>query len=367
MPADLVQASQIMQDALLRELGDEVDIILYFGSHLKQETHKYSDLDICYIPVNDSTWNHITVLVGDTLMDLFAIHWAQFEQMADFDNVLCTVLMNSQIVYRRSEEAANRFYALRERHRALQQPEARPGMMRKAQKIFQQTGYQYYLLRQQAERGHQLAAMQHAQTIVKTVLHTLAVYNQACIDTRKLDQVLALPELPAGFAGSLDSVMKTADPVQRLLAVEHLLQTTRALLLAGQPALRHHETTFPAIFDGAYPELKGDIQHLMLACEREDSFNFNLLSLYHELMIHMAWAISGIGYSDFNSIAEYEQDLAALGFPDLLPTIAAEDFAGLHEQCRLFDQRLREYLVEQGVPLNTFATTGDLQSYLEAR
>ena len=209
--------------------------------------------------------------------------------------------------------------------------------------------------------------MQHAQNILKTVLHALAVCNQACIDTRKLNQVLALPKLPVDFAETVDGIMNTADPAQLLPAAERLMQTTRDLMLAEQALVQSSERTFPDVFNGAYPELKGDIQHLMLACEWGDTFNFNLLSLYHELMIHMAWAFSGIAYSDFNSLAEYEQDLVAMGFPELLPYAEAGDFAGLHEQCRLFDQRLQGFLSEHAVALNSFATLNELQEYLDDR
>ena len=105
----------------------------------------------------------------------------------------------------------------------------------------------------------------------------------------------------------------------------------------------------------------------MLACERQDTFHFTLMSLYHELMIHMAQAFTGIEYSSFNSLADYEQDLVAFGFPDLLPYVVAGDFAGLHRQCQAFDQRLRQFLTEYSVPLNAFATLDELQQYLETR
>jgi predicted nucleotidyltransferase len=367
MSSDLEKASTLIQEALLRELGDEVELILHFGSRLRKKTHKYSDLDLCYIPANESTWNHITILVDDTLLDLFAIHWSRFEEMAGFGHVNCTILINSEIVYQRDEEAARRFYDLRKKFRALQAPEARPAMLRKAQDIFKGIGYPYYLLRRQVENGHQLAAMYHAQDILKIVLHTLAVLNQACIDTRKLDQVLALPKLPPDFAGKVQAVITTADPAELLQATEELLDGTRALLLAEQLKERGGEAKFLEVFSGTYPEFKAGIQHLMLACEREDPFTFELMSLYHELMVHMAWALTGVGYSDFNSIAEYEQDLAALGFPNLLPFFAAGDFAGLYEQCRLFDRRLREFLAERGVSLNSFATLDALQAYLKTR
>ena len=58
-------------------------------------------------------------------------------------------------------------------------------------------------------------------------------------------------------------------------------------------------------------------------------------------MVHMAQTFTGIEYSSFNSVAEYEQDLVALGFPDLLSYLVAGDLVGLHRQCRAFDQCLR--------------------------
>jgi predicted nucleotidyltransferase len=367
MTTDLETASSMIQETLLRELGDEVELIIHYGSHFRGDAHKHSDLDLIYIPTHEETWNHVTVLVDDTLIDLFPFHWSRFEDVAEFNHVFCTILLNSEILYQRDAEAARRFLALRDRLRALLAPEAFPDMLRKAQEIFQKTGYAYYLLHQQAANQHQLAAMYHAQEILKTILHALAVLNQSCIDTRKLDQVLALPKQPPDFAEMVHIIMTTADPAQLLQATEDLMNVTRDLLLAEQQKAAGGEPNFPEVFSATYPEFKAGIQHLMLAGEQENPFTFELMSLYHELMIHMAWASTGIGYSNFNSIAEYEQDLAALGFPDLLPTIAAGDFAGLAEQCRLFDQRLQEYLTQKGVSLNSFATLDGLQKYLENR
>jgi hypothetical protein len=94
-------------------------------------------------------------------------------------------------------------------------------------------------------------------------------------------------------------------------------------------------------------------------------FGMNLMSLYHELMVHTAQALTGIAYSGFNSIAEYEQDLVAMGFPDLLSYLVAGDLDGLYQQCDAFDRRLRAYLTEHAVALNAFDTLDELQGYLE--
>lgn len=365
MIANTAQALDVLQEAILRRLGDEVDLIFRYGSSIRGTTHPYSDLDLSYVPVHETTWDNITVMVDDTMIDLYPIHWSRLQQMSEFEDPSCTVLLENEIVYQRSQEAAERFRQLAIRLREMQQPDAQPAAIRKAHDLFQGLGYPYYLLRQQARRGHLLSCMQHSRQILSGVVHCLAVCNQAIIDTRKLNQVLGLAMLPEGFADTVDRITTSTDSAELLEACETLMETTRVLLRSQQDRSKAGTMGFPEVFGAGYPELKGDLTHLMLACERRDRFNFNLMSLYHELMIHTAQALTGIEYSSFNSIAEYEQDLAALGFPDLLPYAAAGDFDGLHEQCRVFDIRLREFLTERGVSLYTFANVDELKKHLE--
>ncbi|MFN8489593.1 MAG: hypothetical protein U0350_18560 [Caldilineaceae bacterium] len=87
MALDLNQLIQVQQDALLRDFGEEVELIFRYGSFLKNATHRYSDLDIFYVPVHEATWHSITVMVDDMLCDLYLIHWSRLESMANFENV----------------------------------------------------------------------------------------------------------------------------------------------------------------------------------------------------------------------------------------------------------------------------------------
>jgi predicted nucleotidyltransferase len=369
MTVDTTAALELMQQALLRELGDEVDLIFRYGSHVTGAMHRYSDLDISYVPAHESTWNNITVLVDDTLIDLYPLHWSRLECMADFADVSSKVLLDSEVLYQRSPAAGERFRALAGRLRSLLQPEARPEMVRKAQEIFEGVGYPYVLLRQAAAGGHLEACVQQSERITTTVLHSLAVCNQACIDTRKLAQVLALRKLPAGFAQTMQRLTFAATADETLAACETLIGTSRDLLLSEQREALRSERAFPDVFRAAYPELKGDLQHALLACEREDMFMLRpkLMSLYHEVMIHLAQALTGVEYSGFNSLTDYEAALAEMGFPELWPYVYARDYRGLHEQCLAFDGRLRDYLAEHSVVLNEFATLEDLRRDLGAQ
>jgi hypothetical protein len=367
MAVDLTELRNVMQTALLRDLGDEVELIFRYGSQVKGNTHAYSDLDISYVPAHESTGHHITVMVDDLLCDLYPIRWSQLESMANFENVSSTVLLNYQILYQKSDAAAARIGALADQLRASLQPTARPTMLGKACSYFQRIGYPYYLLREQAANGHTLAALQQSQQILNIIFHTLAIFNQRCIDTRKLDQVLALPQLPADFAETVDRIKQTTNPDELLRACDQLLTTTRALLLAEQQRQPHSAANFRAAFGAGYPELKGDLQHLLLACERADLLEAKrlLVSLYHEVALAVAQGATGVRYSGFNALADYEQAFAGLGFPPLLPYVANGDFVGLHKQCLAFDEQLQQFMAGHNVKSYAFATIEELQHHLE--
>ena len=363
---DVQTILQALQDALLRKMGDEVALIFQYGSHARGATHRYSDADLSWVPVHETTWDSITVLVGDRLADLYPMHWSKLERMAELRDVSASVLLHSRILYQRDEATGQRFHSLAARLAALQQPDAQPEMLRRALEIFRMVGYDAYLLRLAAEAGQATACLQHSQAILRTVLHCLAVANQAVVDTRKPEQVLALPRLPADFAAALQRTIAAHEAAELLAASEAVLRTTREFLLAEQRRTLRQATTFPAAFDAAYPELKRDLQGVLLGCERQDLYSLktSLLSLYHELSRMLAQALTGVEYGSFNSLTEYEQDLAALGFPTLTPHLATGDFAALHRQCLLFDQHLRTFLTERAVELDDFATLDELQESL---
>jgi hypothetical protein len=362
---DIPRTIDLMTTALLRDIGDDVDLIIRFGSHLRGNTHAYSDLDLAFVPRDGAPFYAITVLVDDTLVDLFPMPWSWLARMANYDAVQCGVLAHSAIVYRRDEAAAARYQALVDAMRARQQPAARPEMVRRALDIFQRTGYPYYLLHEAAAADRLTACFYHSRRILDTALHSLGVVNQRCLDTRKRDEVLALPRLPDDFAATLDAVTTAVTPAALLAATDTLLRTTRALLVSEQAAVLRRDRTHAEVLDAAYPELKGDLQHVKLAAERRDWFDLKLFSFYHELLIHLAEAETGVPYDGFNGLIDYERDLVARGFPDLTAAVVAGDFDALHRQTAEFDARLRATLREQGVALNAFDTLDELAAHLD--
>ncbi len=240
-------------------------------------------------------------------------------------------------------------------------------MVRRAAETIRSTGWDLYLLRLQAEAGHHAGSLRQALGIFRTLLHALVLLNQAVIDTRKMEQVLALPKLPAGFPEMATRAAETTDAAEALAVTETLLGATRELLLAEERAVLREPTTYPEAFHAAYPELKRDLQGVMQASEQGDmmALKGSLLSLTHELSHAIARVTTGAAPSELAVLADYEADLTTLGFPPLVDLMLEQDYAKIREHCEAFDLRLRAFLTERDVGLHAFADLDALRRFLE--
>ncbi len=368
----------LLQEALLQRMGEHVDLIYAYGSRVRGNTHAHSDVDLSWVPVQDDTWTSITVLVGGTLYDLYATPWSHLERLSEFRDPSASVLLHHRVLYQRTPESGARLAALAERLEAALRPDARPEMIRRAMEIVQGAGWDYYLLREAAGEGRagSAATRRQALAILRRVLHALAVCNQACVDTRHIANVLALPAVPPGLERLAEGLLAPARPAEACAAADALLGATRRLLLAMEREVGRGPAgqgpggdgdAYRRAFDAAYPELVRDLQCVLQGCDTGDrlALQGHVLSLQHEISRMIALAEEGIDYGAFSPLGDYGRDLTALGFPSLLEPLERGDLEGLRAACGPFGDRLRTWLAEQGVPLNAFEGAEDLRAWLE--
>jgi hypothetical protein len=361
------QVSRYMADALVERLGDEVDLVFEYGSRLTGRTHRFSDLDISWTPAHGDTWSSITVLVGGTLFDLYPMHWSTLEEMADYRSISSSVLLANRILYARDEAAVARFHALSERLRGLLEPGSRPLALRGAQSVFERTSQPYLLLRASAADGHVLGCIQQSRSIVAGLFHCVAIANQRCVDTRKVEQVLDLPELPEGFAEAARLAIRSRRPDELVAACEQLLFGTRRFLVEQGLRAARPGATYAEACRALYPEAKADLDRIVLAAERGDMLlaKTTVTSMLVELTMRITQVETGMEVTGLHVAGDYERDLTALGFPALLPPLESGDLAELGVRAVAFDRRLRQFLSEHGVALNEFANLAALRAAVE--
>ena len=358
--------ADLMIRTLLERLGDEVEIIVRYGSTVRGGTHRWSDLDMSYVPKHPDTWDCITVMVDDILFDLYPLHWPTLERMAEHGDWRATILDDLRVDYAASPAARDRLAALVERHHELEQPSARRQMVAKALTEFERVGYDYYQLTRTARTGEFRSACVHANRIIGILLRSLVVLNQSRADTRKLHEVMALDRIPPGLEELVDSVTTAATPTDLIAACDALLEAVRTLLLCEQAESQRVEPSIEARLGAAYPELRADVQRVLLACERHDllAAQTKLYSFLHELHFHLAQGERGIEYSGFNSLDEYLSAEIETGFPDLVSPAVAGHFEKLQEETLRFDEILRAYLREAGAGLYCYESREDLERAL---
>jgi hypothetical protein len=360
--------ARAITDELVRRAGDEVDLVFRYGSAIRGGEHRFSDLDMSWVPRAPSRWDSITVLVDDTLFDLYPLHWPTLERMAEWDDWRATILHDYLIVYESSAAAGDRFRALAARHAELELPIAKPAMVRKALAAFERVGYDYYQLCRHTRAADLGGAQRHANGVVQTLFHALVLVNQSRADTRKIEQMAALRRTPEGLVGLVERICGATTCAEVVSAVDELLESVRVILLAEQAEHLRVDSPYAEVLRGAYPELRADLQRVILACERRDplSAHTKLYSYLHELHIHLSQAADGVDFGSFNSMSEYLHPLSRRGFPDLIAPLVAGRFDELARSCDTFDRMLRDYLGELDVSLNAFPSISELEEAMGA-
>ena len=365
---DLWRAANAIIASARQKLGDEIALIVHTGSRLRGTHSAYSDLDLYYVPATEAE-AHCTILYAGTPIDFYPIAWRRLEQWANYEQPLTALLTDVQLLYVRSPADRARFEQLQARIATLQLPEQRLFMVNKAIALFKQTGYRYFLLDVECRPADTFAWQREAWKIVEMVLHALAVMNQTFYHSdcgKNLAEVLALPKRPAHIAEIIAVVVNAADYGQVKTAIQRLLQQTKQLLAAEHQAMVTL-TPFAEQFRAYYPEIREQINKILAACEMQNAQRAlsAIVQIQNEVADFLSRTADGQSAADLGVYRDYQATYQALGLPDLLPYVHAQDFIGLRQAVETFDHKIQAILTQHGVALNRIATPEELDKIEE--
>ena len=360
---DLWRAANAIIASARQKLGDEIALIVHTGSRLRGTHSAYSDLDLYYVPATKAE-AHCTVLYAGTPIDFFPIPWRRLEQWANYEQPLTALLTDVQLLYVRSPDDRARFAELQARIATLQLPEHRLLMVKKAITLFKQSGYRYFLLAVECKPADTFAWKREAWKIVEMVLHALAVMNQTYYHSdcgKNLHEVLALPKRPAQLAELMAVIVNAADYEEVKRAIQTLLQQTKQVLAAEHQALTPL-TPFAEQFRAYYPEIREQCNKILAACEAQHAQRAlsALLQIQNEVADFLSRTADGQSAAELGAYHDYQATYLALGLPDLLPYVTAQDFVGLQQAVATFDHQIQAIITQHGVALNSIATPDEL-------
>lgn len=321
MKQELEDCAQAMADHLVASLGEKVDLIIRYGSTIRNLAHEGSDIDICWIPSSEDSWECITVDIEDTLIDLFAIHWSRLERMANLQDPIGTILLHHKIIYARNDETRKRFNELVERLLKQRDPANRKALQELAFDLFKQAGYPLYQLTREAERGEMAGALHAASALDAKLAHCLAALNQCAVDTRRNSDMDALERRPANLADLRTRLLSASSPDALVQTAQELMEKVRSVLLGEQALVCREPANFSATAgQNGIAELVNDFRHAIRSASRQDlpALRNHLASCLWELRFQIGQGLTGRWFNSFNSLSELTANL------DNLPTAEAE-------------------------------------------
>ncbi|MEK7477039.1 MAG: hypothetical protein AAB152_15550 [Candidatus Coatesbacteria bacterium] len=365
---DLQPFVNILVDHAKKELGDDLELVIHYGSRAKDYAEPGSDYDVSYVPAQGKNiWKNWQCLIDDICIDFYPMQWEGLEANANFDVDRTSVIVESRVLYHKSEEVLKRFQALQDRVSELQTPEKKGEMLAKAIRRFTETVYHLATLEHMCAEEDLRSWRKEAMAIADGIVHCLTVLNQTYFPkawVRCIDKVAALPTCPQGIDRMLTTlaVDRSYENV-RQAAIELVRQTRRLLVEEQRAGAKKREAGWKWI---NYPEWRAMCTKTLRACDSGNLVEANAAAMVYlsETALARAGYQEGVDYTSFNVVAEYSKSYDALRFPDIASCETQDEFAEFRRKLSAHDEQLKQLLVSEGLDLLSVTTEEDLKRSL---
>jgi hypothetical protein len=370
---DVFEVADLLVSHAVANYGDEVDLIAYYGSQARGEAQPGSDLDFFYTPAEGKNPPiGRTFLLDELLFDFWALRWETLEGFATGTArgwaFAPALVRQATPLYVRSTEQANRLAALQQQSRALETPEHRSAMTKRAQESFARVLERLGALRLAAQGGGSRTDVSYAAwQLLSSVWECLALTNQVTFEHgfhRALAETGRMPNRPPEINELVNTLSTSSD-------VDHVLRAADELVAEVHITLRNSETPKPTgapiceRFDQVYPEMKDIVRKLLTACEEGDHVAASLeaYSLQSDITSMLADTQEEAARGRLAPYGERAAAYVRVGFPDLM-ALSSGPLDALADAARSFDRLLRSWLGDHGVDLCEFATLEQLRDAL---
>ncbi|RJX25550.1 MAG: hypothetical protein C4537_04250 [Acholeplasma sp.] len=339
---------EIIIDTIKNDYKDDIAIFVIMGSHLYQETHSKSDLDMYYIPKTKRGYDLASVFIIDGIgFDLWPISWERIEKIAKHEERIGSIVSEGRVVYYSSDDDLKRFNEMR----ALANDQSNPGHFIYRSRNQIKTVYQDLYFLDQASSISEVRY--YAIQVIYGLTFALALLNQITIKrgrAKLLSEILNMPFVPDAFEEHYLKIFNSKDIKTIQEAIHHLVSSTQTLINDRWYTLIDH--SFKDEAQGFYEELINNYNKI----ERAYHVNDKITSLY---------AAAEIDHEIDDIISH--RGVSLDGLPNLLEAYDPSDLSKIYKRSREHQQKLVEILTLNHVKINVISDLEELKTFLNSR
>lgn len=367
--ADVFAVAETLVQHVKKNYANDIAIIAYYGSYAQGTATKRSDLDFFFIPAAPEGYRaSIQFVLNEISYDFWPISWERAERMAALEEPQTTIIVDSQLLYIRSEEDYNRFMGLRDKTIALQQPQQTLTFIEKAESMLRDN-YVYLYRMSRADANADLTFFRmEAEELLTNTIQSLALLNQTYFTKgwgKNREQIMSLPIKPIRLEQLHDIIIQSKLSSEIVAACEQLTKDTIKLVLQKKDE-HAGPSSYPDRMKGFYEEIKGVLDKIITACEREDydTAYYSVLNVQNEIAQFLFYAEKGQWPSGLEAKTASQYVYSRLGLPNLAILLDPHDFAPLQAAVEQLNERLENHLRAQGVNILKFDTLDQFVNYL---
>lgn len=353
-------------DAFVRRirtrLPDDVAIVFAYGSQARGTAHPDSDLDLCLIPATEQGAAAAISFVLDGIgYDFWAISWERAERIASLQEAIFPIILESRVLFSRSESDLARFEGLRSRIRSFAAPGGERALVEKTLACFSKSFVRLYHLGGSVHRGESLPARVELARLVSTITDTLAMIR---FGQSSGLMVSAIHHAATAIDDSIDELILETRLPEILTGAEALVEATRQLLveLYGRYA---GSVPLTASLRGYYEEARSSFLKIARACRASDRRAAFLHSMRLQLELGRAMAESrgALLPSDLYGFSDCLQTECRPPLPVIRGSVGnLERYA---DQVAAFEESLKKLLKTNDIPIRVYRSREELEKALD--
>jgi uncharacterized protein YsxB (DUF464 family) len=342
---NVLKAADLLISKIKKDYKDDIAIVTLMGSHLYQDTHARSDLDMYFIPKTKRGYDLGFVFIIDGIgFDFWPISWERMEKISRHEERIGAILTEGKVLYYGNDDDLKKFNHLKE------QAKDKSNQALFTQKAIDKIDLiddKYYRLM----TSHDISSTRReAINIIYHVCEAISLLNQEPIKRGRAklkSEILQMKYIPKGFNDLYDKVFTCNDLKEIQLAYQQLIISTKALIKSHDHEIKR---PFKDEAFGFYEELINSYNKIAHACEINDPYTalFAGVEIYQELD-----GILGNTEVSFDHL------------PDLLKSYDPHDLSKYALVAKKHQLELEKTIKSHGVDFKTFKDFDDLALYLD--